>query len=307
MNTVLLHRSHRAQRGRTWHSKPRHARVLPAVIGLVIALILTCIGTFVFVQTEPGRRVLADAIERIASDAIPGKMTIGSIESVGWFEPIVRDLRFFHPDGGLILHAKRAAIDLDVTALLHGELAFHRARVEGGYLLIAAQPDGRTGLEATFDDGVPSKPDERDDYLHMQMRSIFVDDMTTVFRPSKDHTFRLRNVQGFVAISHVDTPGAQVRLDRIAGELETPKFLGEHLTITHADGWVHGKEKQVIDLDLETQLGSGELDGHLAYYDRKKTPVELELDPKEGLLPQLSTAAVEAQSWFTDTIDVKVE
>jgi hypothetical protein len=309
MNSVLLRRSYRSRRADAWRPRqprPRHARLVPALIGLAIALLLTAAGGFAFAQTAPGRRALAGALERAVSDAIPGTMTIGSIETLGWCEPVVRDLRFHHPSGKLILLVKRATIDVDVPALLRGRVAFHRARVQGGYLSIAAQPDGRTDLEATFDDGAPRKPGERGGYLELQMRSIFVDDMTAVLRPSRDRAFRLRNVQGFVAITHVGTPGARVRLDRIAGELETPEFLGEHLTITHADGWVHGEEPQVLDLDLETQLGSGELDGHLAYYDRAETPVGLELEPKAGPLPELAALAADAQSWFTDTLDVNV-
>jgi hypothetical protein len=97
-----------------------------------------------------------------------------------------------------------------------------------------------------------------------------------------------------------------VRLKHIAGEMVEPEFLGEQLAIKRADGWVHGAETHVLDLNLETRLGGGDLDGHLKYFDRKKTPVELELDPKSGATAKLATMAIDAQSWFTVTIDVHV-
>ena len=191
---------------------------------------------------------------------------------------VVEDVRFLHPDNSLILRVQRARSTFDLGVALRGELGFDHAQVDGGYLLVAARPSGRTGLEEAFDDGQPSQ--RPDDYLRMRLRRIHVEHLAAEFRPSADHPFRLRNVHGELEIEHRDTKGAHVRLQHIAGEMTEPSFLGERLAIRSATGWVHGAEVHVLDLNLETHLGSGDLGGHLAYDDRKKTPVELDLDPK---------------------------
>jgi hypothetical protein len=286
----------------------RHAIIHRALVILAVtalAIVLGCACFVLYAQTDRGRRTIADAAERAVSKAIPGRMTIGRLVSVdGSGEIVVEDVRFLHPDESLILRVKRAAIAFDLSAALRGELGFTHAQVDGGYLLVAARPSGRTGLEEAFDDGEPSQ--EPDQYLRMQLRRIHVEHLVAEFRPSADHPFRLRNVHGELAIEHRDTKGAHVRLQHIAAEMTEPEFLGERLAIRNAAGWVHGAEVQVLDLNLETELGGGELDGHLAYYDRKKTPVELELEPKRGATPKLASIAIDAQSWFTDTIDVHV-
>lgn len=280
----------------------RRVIVILAVSVLALAVGFACL--LVYAQTSSGKRAIADAAERAVSKAIPGRMTIGRLARVGWDgEIVVEDVRFLHPDNSLILRVQRAAIAFDLGVALRGELGFDHAQVDGGYLLVAARPSGRTGLEEAFDDGQPSQ--RPDDYLRMRLRRIHVEHLAAEFRPSADHPFRLRNVHGELEIEHRDTKGAHVRLQHIAGEMTQPEFLGERLAIRNATGWVHGAEVHVLDLNLETHLGSGDLGGHLAYYDRKKTPVELDLDPK-GATPKLASIAIDAQSWFTDTIDVHV-
>jgi hypothetical protein len=140
------------------------------------------------------------------------------------------------------------------------------------------------------------------------MRSIHVQDLTLTIRPAPDETFLMRGVEGFVAIVQDESsPGVRVRLDRISGKLTKPQFLGANLDVLRADGWVHGGVEHVIDLELAGELGDDRVDAHLAYFNREKTKVELELDPKEGVRAHLAAFGAELSTAFSDTIAVRVK
>jgi hypothetical protein len=283
----------------------RTGRRVALVIGAFVLLVVAVLAAaMLYVSaTDGGRRVLADRIEDAVSRSIPGSMRIGVLESVGTRALVVRDLRFSKTDGEPVLIVARAQIDADVTDLLRGKIAFEQARVHGGHLIIAIEPHGRTGLEAAFSETGPASGEPAE----LQMRSIHVQDLTLTVRPSRDDTFRMRGVEGFVAIAQHGPPGVRVRLDRISGTLEKPKFLGATAEILSADGLILGGVERVIDLKLRAELDEDRVDVHLVYYNRERPPkVELELDPKEGILPHIAAFAAQAQTMFTDDVDVRV-
>jgi hypothetical protein len=254
-----------------------------------------------FLATSAGRRFVADAIGSALDKEIPGSVTIGRIERFGYARPVLHDFRVLHPNGQVVLHAKRAVIDLDVGGLLTGTVAFNNARVDGGRLLLEVQPDGRTSLEGAVDrKGGGGGPGAK-----LAMRSIRVDNFALLIKPGGDAVFDLRDVKGFVGIWQDGPPGAKVRLDRISARLTRPEFLGSRLTIRRADGWVHGAVEHVLSLALlEARLGEEPFQGLLNYYDRDKTPVEITLDPG-GVKGHIAGLGGELVSLFTDVIDVK--
>jgi hypothetical protein len=63
----------------------------------------------------------------------------------------------------------------------------------------------------------------------------------------------------------------------------------------------------VIDLDIKAELDDGRFDANFAYFDREKTKVELELDPKDGVMTHLVSLGAELGTMFTDAIDVRLE
>lgn len=286
-------------------------RILAAVI---LALVLICAGAALYARTDHGRRVIANRLEHVVSEHIPGTMKIGRLDHVSLRSATVSDLRFLHPNGSLILRVKHASIDFDLGAALHRELVFKGARVNGGFLLIGAQPSGRTGLEETFSHAHPKQTDDdrtpknrRGHYLRMQLRDLHVRDMTVAVRPSPKHPFHLERVSGVVAIEHLDTRGVRVRLDGISGDMPQPKFLGKQLDIVSADGWVHGAEPHVIDLEVAARFGDGRLDARFDYFHRHDKPVEISLAPKSGTAAYAGALAGVVGSWFTHAIHVEIE
>lgn len=301
-----------ARRAARRAARPRLGRWqrVALVVGALVLLLLL-LGTaavFYLAGTERGRRSVADRLEDAISHEIPGSMRIGTLERIGTRELIVRDLRFLKTDGEPVLTVERVQIDADVQALLRGEIAFERARVQGGHLIIAIEPSGRTGLEEAFSEAGPSASGDKDGGAEIQLNAIHVQDLTLTVKPSQDDLFRMRGVQGFVVVSQHGPPGVRVRLDRISGKLEKPEFLGAHADVLRADGLILGGVEHVLDIKFRAALEDDRFDAHLRYYNRDKPPtVELEFDPKEGVRTHLLALAAKARTAFSDAVDVHIK
>jgi hypothetical protein len=271
--------------------------MLASMLGFVITLVL-------LTQTERGRRLLADGIERIASDEIPGWMKFGELERVGT-PTIVRNLQFFHPDGRLVLLVKRAEVDFDLAAVWAGKLAFDVAKAEGGHLLISVDRDGRPSIEAALDFPTHGVDPDPHGGLHYALREIEVEDFELRLRLSKDASYHVHGVRGQVTIRRELTSGTRVELRGISGVVRE-ELAGSKLRLMHVDGWIHGKERQVMQLRARTKVGDGRMNAKVALFDRDETPVEIDLTPIEGLESLFTALLVYAKGLFTEDVDVEL-
>jgi uncharacterized protein involved in outer membrane biogenesis len=257
-------------------------------------------------NTDWGRRRLADGLEKLVSDNIPGKMLIGRLERVGMLKLLIRDLEFIHPNGTTVLHLDEADVDVDAAAMLRGRLAFHRAAVSGGQILFEPEPDGRVSLEAAVDSKTPGSGNPEDGF-HYDMRSIHVQNLNVVLRLAKEEVLRLRNTRGFVAIWRETTPGVRVRLEAIEGRLDR-ELLGADVKLVQADGLIRGKDKRLMDLQLQLLVADKALSGQLTVFDRQQPPAaELTLHTDGSVETSLVAMGLKLGSWFTDAVRVKWE
>jgi hypothetical protein len=271
----------------------------------LIVSTLLAVAALLLIYTEPGRRQLANAIEHFATRNIPGHMTIGRLTQVG-SPTVVEDLRFFHPKGQEVLHVRHAEIEFDVADALAGKLSFVRARAEGGRLLLATDPDGRLAMEAAVDfpsHGIKSDPDGG---LHYAMRNIEVRDFLLVMPMGKDR-YRVRDVHGLVNIRRELTPGIRVELANVSGKLE-PDVAGYRIGLQRLDGWVHGAERQVLDLHAAAKVGdSGKMKARVQLFDREKTPVTVSLTPVQGVQSSILALLLYARGVFSSDLDIAVQ
>jgi hypothetical protein len=283
----------------------RAQRIARGVIVLLLLSALTLVLALVMLtQTERGRRLVADRIERTASDEIPGWMKIGELERIGT-PTIVHELQFFHPDGRLVLRVKRAEVDFDIGAAWGGKLAFDRAKAEGGHLLISVDPDGRPSIEAALDFPTHGVDPDPDGGLHYALREIRVEDFALRVLLSKDASYHMNGVRGEVAIRRELTSGTRVELTGISGVVRE-EVAGSKLRLLRVDGWVHGKERKVMQLLARAKVGDGRMNAKVGLFDRDQTPVEIDLTPVEGLDSLFTALLIYAKQLFTDDIDVEV-
>jgi hypothetical protein len=272
---------------------------------IALAWIAAAAAVTIAANTDWGRRRLADGLEQLVSDNIPGKMLIGRLERVGMLELLIRDLEFIHPDGTTVLHLDEADVDVDAAAIFRGRLAFHRASVSGGRILFEPQPDGRLSLEAALDSKSPGSGDPAGGF-HYDMRRIHVQNLNVVLRLSGQEVVRMRDTRGFVAIWRETTPGVRIRLERIEGQLDRT-LLGADVKLRQADGLVRGKDKRLIDLQLQLLVADKPLVGQLAVSERERPPADLTLRTDGSVETSLVAMGLKLGSWFTDAVRVEWE
>lgn len=256
--------------------------------------------------TESGRRWVADRIESGVSDAIPGSLKIGKLLELG--PPLlVEDVRFFHPDGRVVLHAKRAEVVPNMWLAVQGKLGFDRADVEGGRIVLSPDPDGRIAFEAAVDK--PAKPGEPSDPtggLHYALQSMHVENYEVLLKLSDAADFKLVDVEGFVGVRRIETTGIRITLERISGRLDGG-LLGKRTEIAKATGFVHAKVEHVVHLETAMKIGSGSLDATIDYYDRKKVPAVVRISNAEGEGSFVEDVLELGDDLFGESIEVKSE
>lgn len=273
----------------------------------LLALLLITGVAVIYSNTNAGHRTWARALERLVSEQIPGRVSIGEFRSFGFFEPELHDVQFIHPNGTVMLQLDRAKIDLDVGAAFHGKLGFNHAETSGGKILLSSQPDGRLGLEAALDwptPGTGTGTGNPEDGFHYRLRSMHVQDLTVVIRVGSDKYLRLLHTRGFVGVTRETTPGVIVDLERIQGTLDR-ELLGAKVAIQQLDGAITGKQQRIADLKLKLTIGEKHMTAQLRAFDREKTPVELNVKTDGSVATELAGLGLKLGSWFTDAVRVE--
>lgn len=272
--------------------------LVPTLIGALVLLWLT--------QTERGREGTARLVEKIVDDEIPGRMSIGRIETFG-SPTIVHKLQIRDPEGALVLEVDRAAIDFDLSTAVSGKLSFTSAQVQGGRVFIAISASGRTTIEEALSKKAPKPDPDPHGGLHFAFRNIQIEGVHLMFKGSvgsKD-AYRVQGIKGKVDILREDTVGAYVLMTEVSGDLEE-KLAGMSVRLVSVTGWVHGAEKQVLNLRALARVGDASMKAHIEYFDRDKKPVEIVLSKTNGFESEIAALLAYLASITTDDLEVRL-
>jgi hypothetical protein len=278
-------------------------RVVQVLLALVLVLALGLASFMLFLGSERGRSFAAHEIGHFVGLNIPGRLEIGSIERLNLDVLVANDVRFYHYDGRLLLRAKHAEVVPDLAMALHGRLGFERAWVDGGFIILSTDPDGRLGLEATLN--FRRRPGFQDiplSGLHYDLRSMHVKNFTTELQMS-GKTLRLNDTTGYVRVRRIETDGTEVMLDQIAGKL-TPDIAGATVALNRVDGWIHGKQFHTAHGSTDLKIDSGRLRAQVDFFDRPKKPLQVHLQESKGFASTALTWLLKAADTFTSAIDV---
>ncbi|MGB5809302.1 MAG: hypothetical protein WBG86_02155 [Polyangiales bacterium] len=249
--------------------------------------------------TDKGRSILAGWVEDFTNTKIPGSMKIGTLETLGWGQPVARNVEFFTPDGASVIRVDRGEVDLSFSDLFLGRVGFDKARADGGTFVIEVKKGGGTNVEDAF-----SSPDGN---AKLELHNMHVEGMKVLLKMDGSTRFALRDVQGFLSVWRRDTPGARVSINRVEGEFEKPQILGNTIKLTRMDGEVWAQEEHVVRMKLDTKIGTGGIIADLNYFDRPKEPATLELSPDAAGGSIIASVATEVISWFSGKLDVKFD
>ena len=276
---------------------------------LALGVVALCVGLAVAglwcAKTESGRSFVARRVERLVTANIPGRISLGKITYIGWGGYIeAQELRFYHPDGRVVLRVKEAEVDLELADALNGRLSFEHAVAHGGYMLMSIDPDDRLSFEAAVD--APPKPGEPNvptSGLHYAMRNMKAENFELMLRFGS-FEFRLLDVNGLVTVQRIDTPGTQVLLAGFRGRVQQ-EIAGAHVSIKKLDGTITGKAKHVADVKATLHVGDGDLSAHLDYFDRSKEKVKLRVLKKDGVEHTTVTWLMQALASFSSDLSVE--
>ena len=246
---------------------------------------------------------MAEQVADFASERFPGSMTIGELESVGFLEPVVRDVAFFTPEGDRVMYVERVRVELSLEDLMAGRVGFSKARVDGGEVVIEIQPNGKTTLE----DALKPPEEEGGHKVGLELHNMHFEGMTAIVRLDGEERFVVKHLQGFISVWRRDTPGVRVTLGKVQGEFEKPTLFGNQLALEELKGEVWAQEDHVVSMNLRTSLGSGTIEADLDYHKRPKEVARLKLRSSRGSGANLVTMGTEVRSWFSDKIEVQVE
>jgi hypothetical protein len=288
----------------TLRSVVRYVLQTLLILVLLMAAALACFT--LWLRGEHGRAFAAEKIGKFVSANIPGRLVVTSISRFDLDTVVASDVKFFHPNGTLILFCKHAEVVPDLGMALRGRLGFGRAVCDGGFLLLTSDPDGRLGIEATMNAARPPGVPDDDPYggLNYHLRSMFVEHFTIVCHIIKLKSLNLRETRGLVTIRRIATQGVQVKLEGISGKV-AEELAGEHFELERVDGWIHGKERQVAHFDANTKVGSAsKLNLTIDYFDRPKKPVKIRVRKKEGVAATGMALLLHATDLLSGAVDV---
>jgi hypothetical protein len=283
----------------------RRLKFLRAFFLAQLVFVLGCAVTMWWcTKTEAGLRFTACRIEHLVSANIPGSLIIDRIDSFEWNRIRAHGIRISHQDGRSLLLARNAEITPDWIAALHGRIGFRGAAVDGGYVVLSMDPDDRLSLEAAMNSPRrPGEPNNPNGGVHYSLRSIHVQNLTVSLKFSDTFDYRIRHVEGYVGVLRIDTPGVQVILERIRGEVEQD-IAGMHVALQQLDGWLHGEERQVMHLQANVHLASSQLVTHVNYYDRATEKLKIHVDHSEGLQAIAVTLLAKAVASFSKDLSI---
>jgi len=127
-----------------------------------------------------------------------------------------------------------------------------------------------------------------------------------MFKGSPDEAYRIRGIHGTVDVLREETVGVRVIMTKVSGDLQE-KLAGMSIRLVSVTGWVHGAEKQVLNLHALARVGDdASLNAHIEYYDRDKKPVEIVLSKTNRLQGELAAFFVYMASMTTDDLEVRL-
>lgn len=285
----------------------RVKRVLSALCVAVAAAGLILIVTWLAcAHTQRGRRWLADRIESVVTDNIPGRLSIGELVQVRWLSVRARDLRFLHPDGRCVLQVDHAMVEPSLWEAFQNGLTFRRVVVDGGNMLLSSDSDGRLSFEAVV--SAPSSTEKQaasTGGLHYDLRNMHIENFALQIELANDDRYRMSGVSGRVHVRRTDSPGTQVLLEDIEGKL-APEIAGARLVAKRLDARIDSDASNVADVHARVAVdGDDTLTLRVLYAPDKSEKIRVRVLAKEGTEATALTWLLHAAASFSSTIRIE--
>lgn len=230
-------------------------KVLVALSISIALAAIAVIGVELTLRTAWGREKLADELEEIIEDQIPGSLEIGAIERYRFGHVVAKAIEFTSPDGETVIEVARAEARLALLPLLWGKLAFEGVRARGATVVIAP---GRRALSTSIAETFKESEDAGG-ALDVDTGTMHFERTSLVLAMGKPRV-RFDRLEGFARVIRPSGKKAKVRLDRVKGVWSLPDFpkLGPKREF-HASGVVDVEAEPMVDVVVRACFDDGEL------------------------------------------------
>lgn len=131
---------------------------MQSILRVVVWLLLFSVLTFallleavaLWIRTDSAHETIARAIETQLTHEIQGSIRIGRITNATTSSLHAHDVRFFAPDGEVVIVADELDLHFRASALLRGRVVTTRASVVGGRVIARVRRSGEVGLDLAF-------------------------------------------------------------------------------------------------------------------------------------------------------------
>lgn len=284
--------------------KRRYIIAACVVLGLPILSVLFVAAA---TSTAWGEAWVRDFVARAVSDAIPGAVTVESLNDISLMPPgrISADVWnvVFTTDEKPVIQVEHARITYSWIALLGGEILIDEASVNGGTVTVELTPDGGVYLGETFHDGSAAKTTGAP--MTIALRRMRARDMNVLVR-LPEQLIHVEDVVGTVDVLRVPNSSAiAVELSEVSGVVSKPNILGSKLKLANTSGTIAGAGPAVVELDVEGGFMKADIRGSFRYVPTADPPVEISIDP-QGAAARLVANLADFKTMFGDQVSIEV-
>lgn len=150
-------------------------RFLKLLLGLIALAFLTVLSAFVALQTRGGRAFLLDKLAPVLSTAIPGKITVGSIDEARLGRITLRDVVILDPEGNEVIRVGEARVSPDFGAILQGKIDLSAVDAKDVEVALRLSPRGSLSIVDAFVEPTPEEEDTTPSAIQVFVRAIRID------------------------------------------------------------------------------------------------------------------------------------
>ncbi|MFA5534928.1 MAG: AsmA family protein, partial [Mariniphaga sp.] len=230
---------------------------------IITGILLLLVLVLLIIQTEPGKRKLAEIAEKQVSEMVNGNLHIGKIEGNFFRELAVVNLVLTH-DSDTLASIGKIHARYDLLPLLRNSLVVHSITIDQPYFFLRQINDSTWNFQQIIQsepqEEKEEEEEERQGNFHFRIdeftlrKGLIVSDVFDTIIPQ-----RVENLNMALSASWTDKE-KQAVLTHFSLTTRQPDFQLKHVafTLTHADPFI-----ELRDFTIETAWNR--LDGKLSY------------------------------------------
>ncbi len=239
---------------------------------LVLLACVTAIGVTIgwgvhwATGTPEGRVRVVTAILEKLSEGIEGTMSVSTVSELELNGHVVAEHFVVRDDrGDEVISAERASVELDLLALLEGEVRISSARAERGRVHIVERGDGEIGLDRAFRNTAPPAPEDEEEGggFVVVLPDIEAEQTVVFIRPHGGPRARIDGIRAHVSVRAAGGHPALVRFWDASGQAHLVEPIAVDAHVSNAEGRFDGSVDDRFVTNVDGRLAGERLEAEV--------------------------------------------